>query len=114
MPVSGIDIYNRVVLAISLEAAKNIGIAVVVVFLVGSLAAAWLMKTVVQKLATVFVLLLFAFGVYTQRTAMQDCADAVKSNFERQGTSVTVGDTDCSFFGFTVTVKDPRSGDESE
>ncbi len=95
--------------ALSLDAAKNAAIAVVVVFLVGSLAAAWIMKTIVQKAATAGVLLLLAFAVYSQRTSLQDCADKVKGNFAREGTSVTVTDTDCSFFGTTVTVKDPRT-----
>ena len=98
-------------LGLSLDAAKNIAIAVVVVFVLGSLLAAWVMKTIVQKAVAVVVLLAFAFAVYTQRTSLQDCADKVKGNFERAGTSVTVADTDCSFFGVTVTVKDPRGGD---
>lgn len=101
-------------LAISLEAARNIGIAVVVVFLAGSLLAAWVMKTIIQKLIAAGVLLALAFAVFTQRTAMQDCADAVQANIVRQGTNVSVADTECSFFGATVTVKDPRSDDETE
>ncbi len=95
--------------ALSLEAAKNAAIAVVAVFVVGSVVAAWVMKTIIQKLATTAVLLLLAFSVYSQRTSLQDCADKVKGNFAREGTSVTVTDTDCSFFGTTVTVKDPRA-----
>ena len=61
----------------------------------------------------VSVLLLLAFSVYSQRTSLQDCADKVKGNFAREGTSVTVTDTECSFFGTTVTVKDPRTGTDS-
>ena len=95
-------------LALSLDAAKNAAIVVVIIFLVGSIGAAWIMKTIMQKVATAFVLLLLAFAVYTQRTSLQDCADKVKGNFAREGTSVTVTDTDCSFFGTTITVKDPR------
>ncbi len=98
-------------LALSLDAAKNAAIVIVVVFVVGSLVAAWIMKTIIQKLATAFVLLLLAFAVYSQRTSLQDCADKVKGNFAREGTSVTVTDTDCSFFGTTVTVTDPRTPD---
>ena len=95
--------------ALTLDAAKNGAIAAVVVFLVGSFAAVWIMKTIVQKFATAFVLLLLAFAVYSQRTSLQDCADKVAGNFALQGTSVTVTDTDCSFFGIDVTVKDPRT-----
>jgi hypothetical protein len=102
------------VLALSLDDARNAAIAVVIVFLVGSIAAVWVMKTIVQKLATTFVLLLLAFAVYTQRTSLQDCADKVQGNFAREGTSVTVTDTDCSFFGMTITVSDPRNDAGSE
>lgn len=98
-------------LAISLDTAKNIAIAVTVIFVVGAVVAAWIMKTIIQKLATAFVLVLLAFAVYTQRTALQDCADKVTGNFERVGTDVTVTDTDCSFFGMTVTISDPRDDD---
>lgn len=93
--------------ALTLDAAMNIAVAVVIVFLVGSVVAAWIMKTIIQKLATIAVLLFLAFAVYSQRTSLQECADKVTGNFEREGTSVTVTDTECSFFGATVTIKDP-------
>lgn len=95
-------------LALTLETAKQLAVSVVVIFVVGAFLAAWIMKTIVQKFATVFVLGLLAFAVFTQRTSLQDCADKVQGNFERNGTDVTVTDTDCSFFGVTITVKDPR------
>ena len=94
---------------LTLDAAKDIAVAVVIVFLVGSIAAIWIMKSIIQKVATAAVLLLLAFAVYSQRTSLQDCADKVQGNFARDGTSVTVIDTECSFFGTTVTVKDPRN-----
>ena len=95
-------------LALTLETAKQLAVSVVVIFVVGAFLAAWIMKTIVQKFATFFVLALLAFAVFTQRTSLQDCADKVQGNFERIGTDVTVTDTDCSFFGVTITVKDPR------
>ncbi len=100
-------------LALTLETAKQLAIAVVVIFVVGAFLAAWMMKTIVQKLATVFVLGLLAFAVFTQRTSLQDCADKVQGNFERIGIDVTVTDTDCSFFGATITVKDPRLDEDA-
>jgi uncharacterized membrane protein YfcA len=101
------------VLALTLESAKQLAIAVVVIFGFGALLAAWIMKTIVQKVVTVFVLALLAFAVFTQRTSLQDCADKVQGNFDRVGTNVTVTDTDCSFFGMTITVKDPRSDEDA-
>ena len=72
-------------LALTLDAAKNIAIAVAVIFIVGAIASMWLMKTIVQKLAVVAVLGLLAFAVWSQRTALQDCADKVQENFELAG-----------------------------
>jgi predicted aspartyl protease len=97
------------VFALTLDAAKNAAVVVVVVFLIGSLASVWIMKTIIQKLATAAVLLLLAFSAYSQRTSLQDCADKVQGNFETEETSVTVTDTECSFFGTTVTIRDPRN-----
>ena len=94
--------------ALTLESAKTIAIAVVVIFIVGAFIAAWIMKTFVQKVATFFVLALLAFAVSSQRTSLQECADRVQENIDRDGTNITVTETDCSFFGTTITVKDPR------
>ena len=99
--------------ALTLESAKTIAIAVVVIFVVGAVLAAWIMKTIVQKAVTVLVLALLAFAVSTQRTSLQDCADKVQGNFDRVGTNVTVTDTDCSFFGTTITIKDPRTDEDA-
>ncbi len=96
-------------LGLTLEDARNTAIVIVSVLVIGSFLSFWFMKTLIQKLITSAVLLVLAFAVFTQRQSLQDCADKVTGNFEREGTSVTVADTDCSFFGFTVTVRDPRT-----
>lgn len=107
-------------LAITLSEAKNIAIGLVVVFLLGAVASAWIMKTIMQKVAVAAVLALLAFAVWTQRTSLQDCADKVKDAYEFDGVSPTIIDTDCSFFGTTITISDPRDDqaddtpDESE
>ena len=100
------------VLGLTLDQARNIGIAVAVGFVVLAFGAFWLMKTLLQKLLVAGVLVVLAFAVWTQRTALQDCADKVTGNFERVGSNVTVTDTDCSFFGITVTISDPRGEDD--
>lgn len=99
-----------IVLALTLDSAKNIAIGLAAVFAIGSIGAAWIMKTIVQKVATALVLAILAFAVWSQRTSLQDCADKVQDAFERSGTTVSLGDTDCSFFGTTITISDPRSG----
>lgn len=98
-------------IALSLDEAKNIAIALATVLLVGAAVSFWVMKTIVQKVAVAALLGLLAFAVWTQRVSLQDCADKVQANYERIGTDVTVADTDCSFFGVTITISDPRGDD---
>ena len=102
------------VLALSLDAAKNIAIVVAVLFVGGAIAAAWIMKTIMQKVAVALVLSLLAFAVWSQRTSLQDCADKVRENFELEGTQATFVDTDCSFFGTTITISDPRDDTDDD
>lgn len=98
-------------LAITLDEAKNIAIGLVAVFGIGAVAAAWIMKTIVQKVAVAAVLAILAFAVWTQRQSLQDCADKVKDAYEFDGVNTTIIDTDCSFFGTTITISDPRKDD---
>ena len=105
-----------ITLAISLSEAKNIGIGLVVLFLVGSLAAAWIMKTIIQKVAVAAVLALLAFAVFTQRVSLQDCADKVRAVYELRDETALPDqplDTECSFFGTTISIPDPRSTDDA-
>ncbi|MGB3733602.1 MAG: hypothetical protein WA964_01500 [Ilumatobacter sp.] len=103
-------------LAITLSEAKNIGIGLVALLLVGSAVSAWLMKTIIQKVAVAAVLALLAFAVFTQRTSLQDCADNVKAFYELREESpdpdATLG-AECSFFGTTITIPDPRGETET-
>lgn len=105
-------------LAISLSEAKNIGIGLVALFLLGSVVAAWLMKTIIQKLAVAVVLAVFAFAVFTQRASLQDCADKVKDVYLLQDQTVDPGfaivDNDCSFFGTTISIPDPNTTDAQQ
>lgn len=74
------------------------------------------MKTIVQKLAVAAVLVLLAFAVFTQRTSLQDCADKVKAVYELRDEAVDPNvplDTECSFFGTTISIPDQRDTDES-
>jgi hypothetical protein len=96
------------VLSLTLDNAKTIAIIVAAALVVGAVLSFWVMKTIVSKLLVAGLLGLLAFAVWTQRTSLQDCADKVQGNFERVGTEVTVTDTDCSFFGATITISDPR------
>jgi hypothetical protein len=97
------------VLAITLSEAKNIAIGLVVIFILGAIGAAWIMKTIMQKVAVALVLAILAFAVWTQRASLQDCADKVTDAYEFDGVNPTIIDTDCSFFGTTITISDPRN-----
>ncbi len=105
--------YAAVVLALTLEEAKNIAIGLAGVFVVGSVAAAWIMKTIIQKVAVAAVLALLAFAVWSQRSLLQDCADKVKNAYELESGDPRLVDTDCSFFGTTITISDPRPDTET-
>jgi cobalamin biosynthesis protein CobD/CbiB len=102
--------YSSRVLAITLDQARTIGIIATTGLVVGAIASFWVIKSLVQKIIVAVLLGLLAFAVWSQRTALQDCADKVRANYERTGTSVVVFDTECSFFGFSVTISDPRPG----
>ena len=96
-------------LGLSLDDAKTIAIVGATALAVGAVVSFWIMKSIVQKLAVAALLGMLAFAVWTQRVSLQDCADAVQENFELAASDVVIADTDCSFFGFTVTISDPRA-----
>ena len=89
-------------LALTLAEAKNIAVAAVAVLVIGAVASAWLMKTVMQKVALVIILGLMATLVWTQRTSLDECADTVRA--------AGIGaDATCSFFGRDVRINTSRS-----
>ena len=100
-------------LALTLDDAKTIALVAATALTVGAVVSSWVMKSVVQKLAVAALLGVLAFAVWTQRVSLQDCADKVQDNFELAGTDVVVTDTECSFFGITVTISDPRAAGSS-
>jgi len=96
------------VLAITLSEARTIAIGLVAVCVVGAVLGVWILTSILQKLLVVGVLALFGFAVWTQRASLQDCADKVIAVYDLDEVSPTVIDTDCSFFGTTITISDPR------
>lgn len=97
------------VFGLTLDDAKTIATVTAAVLAVGAVVSFWIMKSIVQKVAVAALLALLAFAVWTQRISLQDCADKVQSSFELAGADVAVTDNECSFFGITVTISDPRS-----
>lgn len=86
--------------AMTFETAKNIGIAVVVGLVALMLVLAMVMKNVTAKLITIVLVGGLAFGVWTQRSALQDCASQVKDRAALGDTSDVV----CSFMGSDITI----------
>jgi FtsH-binding integral membrane protein len=80
------------------ESLKSVLVVVVLGFVVLSLLAAWLMKTIVTKVASVVLLLAIAGFVWVQRGDISDCADQV--------TNVVPGSTEvrCTVAGFSIKI----------
>lgn len=92
-------------LALTLGQAKTIGIVVVLVLAAGAVAAAWIMKTIMQKAAMAIILGLVAVLVWSQRASLDDCADRVKEDARSGDLQV---DTTCSFLGNDIQIKTPN------
>jgi membrane protein implicated in regulation of membrane protease activity len=92
--------YRDPMLALTLEAAKNGAIIAVVVLVALAIAAAWLMKSIAQKVALAVVLGLLAILIWTQRASLDDCANRV----EEAHTAGTLTDTTCTFLGQDISV----------
>ena len=86
--------------AMTLESAKNLGIAVAVGLIALMVASAFVIKNVTAKIITIVVIGGLAFGVWTQRTALQDCADKVKA----RGVLGDTTDVTCTFLGTEISV----------
>lgn len=88
-------------LALTVSDARNIALAVIVVLVLGMVVMGWLIKGLVMKLITVAVLGGLAVAVWSQREALQDCADQLEA---RAAAGDVAGETTCTFFGQDVTV----------
>jgi hypothetical protein len=89
--------------ALTLESAKNIGIAVAVGLVALMLVMAFVIKNITAKLISIVIIGGLAFGVWTQRSSLQSCAANVKAR-------VAVGDRSditCSFIGSDIKIAAP-------
>lgn len=96
--------YGSSMTALTLETAENIAIAVAVGLVALMLVLAFVVKNITAKLLSIVILGGLAFGVWTQRSSLQDCADKVSA---RGVLGVTSGDVTCSFLGSDVTISAP-------
>ena len=86
--------------AMTLESAKNIGIAVAVGLVALMIVLAVVIKNVTTKIISILLIGGLAFGVWTQRSSLQDCADKVKA----RGVVGDTSDVTCSFLGADINV----------
>ena len=90
------------VLALTLDQAKGAALAVVILLVLGAVASAWVMKSVVQKVVVALVLMLVALLVWTQRASLDECAAKVRTvGFN--------GETTCTFLGNDINISAPNS-----
>jgi len=97
----------RAVFGLTLDSAKAYAVIAVVLLVLGAFLAAWALKTVAQKIVVFALLGALAFAVWTQRESLEDCADKVQANFVLTDGALPSTDTQCSFFGFTITIPAP-------
>jgi hypothetical protein len=90
------------VLALTLNQAKGAALVVVILLVLGAVASAWLMKTLVQKVVVALILVLVALLVWTQRASLDECADKVRTVGFR-------GETTCTFLGNDINISAPKS-----
>lgn len=87
-------------LALDVDAAKNLAIVLLIGFVLLSLVVGIVIKNITMKLLSMLLMVGLALGVWTQRQTLQDCAEDVRAKAE-------VGDlssTTCTFFGRDVDV----------
>lgn len=87
-------------LAINLQAAKNLAIFITIGFVVLSLVMGMVVKNVMAKLIMVLLMLGLALGVWTQRKALDTCADTVKADLAAGSDNGTT----CTFFGTQIEI----------
>lgn len=93
-------IVSSALLALSVDTAKNIAVALAVGFVVLSVVSAVLVKKLVTKLVLVVLLVTAALAVWSQRSNLQDCANRAKDRVTGSGTTV-----ECTFFGSGIAVR---------
>ena len=86
--------------AMTVDSAKNIGIAVAVVLVMLMLVMTFVIKNVTVKLFTVLILGGLAFGMWTQRSSLEDCATKVKA----RGVLGVTTDVTCTVLGSDIKV----------
>jgi len=91
--------------SMTVDSAKDIGIAVAVFLVVLMVVMFMLIKNVTTKLLSVLIVGGLALGVWTQRSSLEDCASKVKARAALGDTS----DVTCTFLGTDIKVSVPSA-----
>jgi hypothetical protein len=87
----------------TLETARNAGLAILAGAVAAAIVIAWVVKAIVSKLLALAVMAGVVIAVWSQRESLQECADRVGATLA----AGAVDDTTCTFFGRDVTVGSP-------
>jgi hypothetical protein len=90
-------------ICMTVESAKDIGIAIAVFLVVLMVVMFMLIKKATTKLISVVIVGGLALGVWTQRNSLEDCAGKVKARAALGDTS----DLTCTFLGYDTKVSVP-------
>ena len=85
-------------LALTLEAAKNSAILIIVALVIVALVVARFVASVAFTAVTLLIVGALALGVWTQRQSLQRCADEVRVS------TATAVEATCTFFGSQITI----------
>lgn len=88
------------VVAVSLDAAQNISLVVVIGFVVLAILAAVLVPRLIVRLLLAIALVAVALAIWSQRANLRDCAEKARSEATNEGDQPG----DCNFFGYEINV----------
>jgi hypothetical protein len=89
-----------VLLALTLDNAKNIAVGLVIGLIVLALLVAKFVRSVTAKAIMILVLGALVLGIWTQRQSLSDCANELAARAQAGGLTTTA----CTFFGVEVNV----------
>lgn len=91
-------------LALTIENAKQYGMIGIAVVLVVGVLSALLVRKVVGKLISLIIMAALAATLWGQRSAIDDCVDKLRETATGAVTTGRVDDPTCTFFGMDVKV----------
>ena len=96
-----VGVMTASLLALTTDSVKSAAIVAVLVFVGFAIVSALIVKAIVTKIVSLLVMAALSLGMFSQRSAVDKCADQVKQGaFSANGNRKT----ECTFLGFKVRV----------